>query len=238
MFLNEVFERVEGKLMGLEQNVQLMNMEQNKEKENMGRLEVMSLKNNDEFRGMLNNLQNDYQYKLEVKITDLVNRLLHEQDERQRQVEDMRYQMDMKDRMDKEKGRQDMDVLRDRYNQMDANVRAEFQRKDASLASLQNNFEAQIRGINGWIRQEELARASQEAALRGEVAKVNDSVRYEIDNFKTQQLQVTDKLGEMIKVEVDQRLSSDKDTKLLVQNLLKNVMNEVQAMKETQDGTV
>lgn len=31
----------------------------------------------------------------------------------------------------------------------------------------------------------------------------------------------------MIKVEVDQRLQSDKDTKLLVQNLLKNVMTEV-----------
>jgi hypothetical protein len=40
-------------------------------------------------------------------------------------------------------------------------------------------------------------------------------------------MQVTDKLGEMIRIEVDQRLSSDKDTKLLVQNLLKNVMAEV-----------
>ena len=40
MFLNEVFERVEGKLMGLEQNVQLMGMEQRKEKENLGRIEV------------------------------------------------------------------------------------------------------------------------------------------------------------------------------------------------------
>ena len=107
-----------------------MNMEQNKEKENLGRIEVMNLKNNDEFRNMLNNLQNDYQYKLEVKITDLVNRLLHEQDERSRQMEDMRYQLDMKDRMDKEKGKQGMDELRDRYNQMDSNVRAEFQRKD------------------------------------------------------------------------------------------------------------
>ena len=53
-----------------------MNMEQNKEKENLGRLEVNNLKNNDEFRGLVNNLQNDFQYKLEVKITDLVNRLL------------------------------------------------------------------------------------------------------------------------------------------------------------------
>ena len=56
MFLNEVFERLEGKLMGLEQNVQLMNMEQKKEQEQMGRLEVLNFKNNDEFRGMLNNL--------------------------------------------------------------------------------------------------------------------------------------------------------------------------------------
>ena len=32
MFLNEVFERVEGKLMGLEQSVQVMNMEQQKGK--------------------------------------------------------------------------------------------------------------------------------------------------------------------------------------------------------------
>lgn len=45
----------------------------------------------------------------------------------------MRYQLDVKDKMDKEKGRQGMDEMRDRYNQMDANVRAEFQRKDQAL---------------------------------------------------------------------------------------------------------
>lgn len=67
---------------------------------------------------------------------------------------------------------------------------------------------------------------------------MNDSVRYEIDGFKNQQLQVTDKLSEMIKVEVDQRLTSDKDTKMLVQNLLKNIMNEVGTIKESQEGTV
>ena len=49
---------------------------------------------------------------------------------------------------------------------------------------------------------------------------------------------MTDKLSEMIKVEVDQRLTSDKDTKMLVQNLLKNIMNEVGSIKEAQEGTV
>lgn len=32
----------------------------------------------------------------------------------------------MKDRMDKEKSKQGMDELRDRYTQMDSNVRQEF----------------------------------------------------------------------------------------------------------------
>lgn len=42
----------------------------------------------------------------------------------------------------------------------------------------------------------------------------------------------------MIKVEVDQRLQSDRDTKLLVQNLLKNIMTEVSGLKDNQDQTI
>jgi hypothetical protein len=74
--------------------------------------------------------------------------------------------------------------------------------------------------------------------LRAELAKIGDGVRYEVDGFKSQQLQVTDKLSEMIKVEVDQRMQSDKDSKLLISNMLKNVMQEVGTIKESQDGTV
>lgn len=42
----------------------------------------------------------------------------------------------------------------------------------------------------------------------------------------------------MIRMEVDQRMNSDKETKQLINNLLKNVMNEVTAIKEGQDGNV
>ena len=71
--------------------------------------------------------------------------------------------------------------------------------------------------------------------MRGEVSKISDAVRYEIDGFKHEQVQITDKIREMIKVEVDQRLQSDRDTKLLVQNLLKNIMTEVSGLKDNQD---
>jgi len=110
---------------------------------------------------------------------------------------------------------------------MDANIRSEFQRKDQAIHSLSNNLEAQIRSINGWVRQEEMARSQQEVHMRAEISKVSDSVRYEIDGFRSNQAQITDKLSEMIRVEVDQRLNSDKETKMLVQNLLKNVMSEI-----------
>ena len=89
---------------------------------------------------------------MEVKVTDLVNRLLGEQEERTRQIDDVRYQIEMKDRMEREKGRQGVEEMRERYNQMDANIRQEFQRKDQAIASLSANLEAQIRSINGWIR--------------------------------------------------------------------------------------
>jgi len=78
MFLNEVFERVESKVMGLEQQLLLVNSEQRRDKENIGRLEVTNLKHNEEFRNILTGVQNDMQFKLEIKMTDLVNKLLSE----------------------------------------------------------------------------------------------------------------------------------------------------------------
>ena len=71
-----------------------------------------------------------------------MNRLLGEQEERTRQIDDVRYQIEMKDRMEREKGRQGVEEMRERYNQMDSNIRQEFQRKDQAIASLTANLEA------------------------------------------------------------------------------------------------
>lgn len=48
-------------------------------------------------------------------MTELVNRLLTEQDERARSIDDVKYQMDMKDKMISEKSKNERDELRDRY---------------------------------------------------------------------------------------------------------------------------
>ena len=49
---------------------------------------------------------------------------------------------------------------------------------------------------------------------------------------------MTEKLSEMIRMEVDSRLSTDKETKMLIQNLIKNVMVEVAGVKDLSDKTV
>lgn len=98
-FLNEVFEKMEVKLMNLDQQVSLLKLDQSKERESLGRVEINSLKNSEEFRSMLNMLNGELSSRLEVKMTDMVNRLLTEQDERQRAIEDVKYNVEMKDRM-------------------------------------------------------------------------------------------------------------------------------------------
>jgi hypothetical protein len=82
--------------------------------------------------------------------------------------------------------------------------------------ALQTSLETQIRTINGWVKQEELARTQQEIMLRTEIAKITDGSKFDIEAFKAQQVQVTEKLSEMIRMEVDSRLATDKETKLLI----------------------
>ena len=107
---------------------------------------------------MVNGLQGEFGSRLELRMTELVNRLLLEQEERMRSVEDIRYQLDVKEKMNLEKAKHEREEMRDRYAAMDAVVRAEFQRKDEAIMALQTSLETQIRTINGWVKQEELAR--------------------------------------------------------------------------------
>ena len=59
-------------------------------------------------------------------MTDLVNRLLLEQEERMRSLDDIKYQIDMKEKMNSEKAKHEREEMRDRYSAMDSIVRAEF----------------------------------------------------------------------------------------------------------------
>ncbi len=53
LFMNEIMERMEGKMQQMEQNVYFMKSEQGKERENMTRLEIQGLRTNDDFKSLV-----------------------------------------------------------------------------------------------------------------------------------------------------------------------------------------
>jgi len=55
-FLNDVLEKVEVKIINMEQGFAMMKNEQKKERDNVGRMEVSTLKNNEDFRNVLNQI--------------------------------------------------------------------------------------------------------------------------------------------------------------------------------------
>jgi hypothetical protein len=59
-------------------------------------------------------------------MTDLVNRLILEQEDRLRSIEEIKYQMDVKDKILNEKTKHERDEMRDRYSAMDSVVKSEF----------------------------------------------------------------------------------------------------------------
>lgn len=148
----ELVEKLENKVLQMDQGLQAVRSELGSERENLGRLEINNLKNNEDFKNVIGQIQVDFGSKLELKMTDLVNRLLLEQEERMRQMEDIKYQIDIKDKMLVEKSKYEREEMRDRYSAMDSVVKAEFQRKDEAIMGLQQSMENQLRTINGWIK--------------------------------------------------------------------------------------
>lgn len=53
-----------------------------KERENMTRLEVNTLRASEDFKNLVGSLQSEFGSRLEIRISELVNRLLLEQEER------------------------------------------------------------------------------------------------------------------------------------------------------------
>lgn len=92
---------------------------------------------------------------------------------------------------------------------MDALVRAEFTRKDEAIRTLHSILETQIRAVQTNLKQEEHNRYQFENELRSEFLKYQENLRNELDGHKTQVSNTTDKLSEMIKIEIDTRLTAD-----------------------------
>ncbi len=107
---------------------------------------------------LLESLSNDYEQRLDNKVQEMVNKVIMEHEERVKSQDDLKNHVDFRDKVIEEKQQYEREEMRDRYMAMDSLVRAEFQRKDEAIKSLQGIFETQVRSLQTSIKQEETAR--------------------------------------------------------------------------------
>lgn len=175
--ISEFGNKLERKVQTLELNLYALGREQLKDKDHIGRLEEVNQRVTDDLKNLLNNLQNDYQSRLDSRVTEIVNRIVMEHEERVRAHDDFRSQVELRERLAEERSKYEREEMRDRYSAMDANVRAEFQRKDEALRSLHSIIEMQFKQSQNALKQEESNRLQNEAMFRQDFIKFQDLVR-------------------------------------------------------------
>ena len=68
---------------------------------------------------MLRTMQNDFQGRLENRVTEIVNRMVYEREERMTAQEDIKKNLDLRERMIAEKQIAEKDKIENRYLNMD-----------------------------------------------------------------------------------------------------------------------
>ena len=180
-----------------------------KERDEFNRLESHNQRITEDIRTLLFSLQNDYSTKLESKVSELVTRIIMEHEDRMRTHEEFKMNLETKEKLNSEKLNYEREEMRDRYKAMDSLVRNEFMRKDEAIRSLQGMLDNYVRSLQGSIKQEESNRNQNEAVFREDFLRFQEVMRKEYDLFQGQQSSLNEKITEMIKMEVETRLTSD-----------------------------
>jgi hypothetical protein len=180
-------------------------------------------------------LQTDIHKRIELKSSDLLNKLLQEQEERLRNHEDIKYTFDLKDKMTQEKLQFDRNEFKARLSTLESFSKAEFQRKDEMIQALNSNLDNQVRNIVENIRMNENLRQEREDVLTAEMANTIETNRQAIDQYKSFQSSITEKVTEMVKTEIDVRQKGEKDLKNLIQATMKGILQEISMQKDIID---
>ena len=119
-----------------------------------------------------------------------------------------------------------------KYDNMDNLLRNELNKKEESIRSLHKAMEDQFRNLMGELQAEGARRKEQESTFRGEIKRVQESLRKEYDLYKSHQGELVDKSTEMIKSEIEVRLTTQLDLKKLTSSIAHEIVNDVNNLKE------
>ena len=233
--LGELSDRIDKRTQQIEANMIGLGKEQMKDKDAIARIEALNSKMTDDLKGLLTNMQSEFQQKLENKNIELVNRIVNEHVERQRQQEDIKQQVDVRSKLIEDKVGYEREEMRDRYMALDVLVRAEFQRKEEAVKSLNEMIENNVKNLQNNIKDEEYSRGQFENAIRLEVSKMQEVLKKDMEYFRSQFALENDKLTDIIKGEIDTRFSSDVELKNLANMMLNSITGEVNELKGSMD---
>ena len=225
-------QKLESRVQQLEATLFVLGREQVRDKENITKVDVTNQKMAEQIRDLLVNLQGDYSSKLEVKMTEVVNRIVMEHEERVKGMDELRQTMNLKEKLNADKQNYEREEMRDRFVGLDSLVRAELSRKDEQIKIIQDQMEGQIKALTGLLKEEETHRQQQEAIFRDDFVKLQSLIQTENEFFKTQQDKIQEKTVEMIKIEVETRLGSDVDLKNLLNSIASDIITDVNGVKE------
>ena len=208
-YISEWNGKLDGRVQQLETNLIGLGREQVKDKDSISRLEALNQKMGDDLKQLLSAMQSDFSSRLDSRVSEVLNRIIIEHEERRRGEEDLKHQLEIRSKLTEEKMNYEKEEMRDRYMAMDSLVRAEFQRKEEAIRSLGELIETNVKKIQSGLKQEEITRDQFEAAVRIELQKMQEILNKDLDYFKTQFALENEKITEIIKGEIDTRFSSD-----------------------------
>jgi len=116
--------------------------------------------------------------------------------------------------------------------EIEEKLKSEVIARGEANSKLENSLDGQFKALQGQIRKEEISRAQQELVLKSDITKLAEQLRMDYELFKSQQNQLTEKITEMIKLEVDTRLACDRENRTLNEVAIKKIVEEITAFKE------
>jgi hypothetical protein len=83
-YINEWNDKLEKRLTSMEANLLAVSREQMKDKDSLSKIENVNLRLSDDVKNLLASLHQDYQQRLDARVTELVNRIIMEHEDRLR----------------------------------------------------------------------------------------------------------------------------------------------------------
>ena len=90
---------------------------------------------------MLNNIQQDYSNRLENKLTEVINRIVMEHEERVKAQDEIKSNLEISLKLQSEKLGYEKEEIRERTHAIESLLRAEITRKDEAIRQLNVVFE-------------------------------------------------------------------------------------------------